>query len=93
MVLCDPKPPLNPLRTGRSTLVLSDTRTASLERFGSDLLNNATSEACAASTEEGWMICVVVTSGMNHQRATLYIGHFEPGRQYWIICVAHGVYE
>ena len=39
------------------------------------------------------MICVVVTSGMNHQRATLYISNFKPGRQYWIICIAHGIYE
>ena len=56
-------------------------------------LNNTTSHACAASTEGIWMICVVVTSGMDHQRAAHYIGNFKPGRQYWIICITHGIYE
>ncbi len=38
------------------------------------------------------MICVVVASGMNHQRATFYIGNLKPGCQYWIICITHAVY-
>jgi hypothetical protein len=67
--------------------------THTLERLVSELLNNATSQARATSTERGWMICVVVTSGMNHQRATSYIGNFKPRCQYWIICITHGVYE
>ena len=39
------------------------------------------------------MICVVVTSRMNHQRAPLYIRNFKPGCQYGIICITHRIYE
>src|SRR6185503_4641920 len=56
-----------------------------------DLLNNAASEPCAAATQGSRVICVVVASGVNHQGATRYFGHLEPGRQYRIICIPRGV--
>jgi len=39
------------------------------------------------------MVCVIVTSGMNHQRATFQACYFKSGSQYRIICITHGIYE
>ena len=56
-------------------------------------LYNATYQACTASAKGGRMVCMVVTSGMNHQRATFQVCNFKPGRQYRIICITHSIHE
>jgi hypothetical protein len=71
----------------------SAARGPSPDRFVSELLNNTASHPCAASTEGRWMIRVIVTSGMNHQRVALDVNEFEPGCQYRIACITHGIYE
>lgn len=38
------------------------------------------------------MVCVVVSSGMNHQGVTFYIRHPKPGRQYWVVCIPQGIH-
>jgi hypothetical protein len=37
------------------------------------------------------MVRVVVTPGMNQQRAASYIGNFQPGCHYWIVYIPLGV--
>lgn len=38
------------------------------------------------------MVSMIVSSGMDHQRATFQVCNFKPGRQYRIGGVTHGVH-